>query len=168
MSASKLKNSIERIAGSILSGKLLNPVNNLSCPCSICNKNCLKNQKAIQCDNCDKWCHIGCDGTSDEEYSFYQTTNDNPDIKWFCLHCTIQANHQNFPFTLCNTSDLFKIHSSDTMAFCKNLPSLEIIHETSSFYKYSLPDVDELDAPTLLTSKYHSAQDFQNLKIEKN
>ena len=168
MSTAKLKNTIDRISGSILSGKMLNPLNNLSCPCSICNKNCLKNQKAIQCDKCDKWCHIRCDGTSDEEYSFYQTTNDKPDIKWFCLYCTIKTNHQNFPFTLCDKSDLFKINSSDTMDFCKNLPSLEIIHETSSFYKYSLPDVDELDAPTLLTSKYHSAQDFQNLKVEKN
>ena len=164
----KLKNTIERIAGSILAGKMLNPQNNLSWPCSICNKNCLKNQKAIQCDMCDKWCHIGCDGTSDDKYKFYQTTNDNPEIKWFCLYCTIKSNHQKFPFTLCDTSDLLNINVSDTMEFCKNLPSLEIIHETSSFYKYSLPDVDELDVPTLLTSKYHSVNEFQKLKIEKN
>ena len=54
------------------------------------------------------------------------------------------------------------------MDFCKYLPSLEIVHETSSYYKYSLPDVNELDVPTLLTSKYHSVSDFQQLKIEKN
>ena len=149
MAAIKMKNTMERIAGSILSGKMLNPVNNLSCPCSICNKNCLKNQKAIQCDICDKWCHISCDGTSVEDYQFYQTTNDNPEIEWFCLYCKKTTNHQNLPFTLCETSDLLKINACDTMDFCKNLPSLEIIHETSSFYKYSLPDVDELDMPTL-------------------
>ena len=75
----KIENTIDRIAGSILSGKTLNPPNNLKCPCSICNKNCLDNQAAIQCDKCDKWCHISCDGTSLKDYHFYQTTNDNPD-----------------------------------------------------------------------------------------
>ena len=80
----------------------------------------------------------------------------------------MEYNHLHIPFTLCETSDLININTCDTMAFCKNLPSLEIIHETSSYYKYSLPDVNELDVPMLLTSKYHSVNDFQQLKIEKN
>ena len=63
----RLQNTMERIAGSIISGKVLNPPNRLKWPCSICNKNCLKNQAAIQCDKCDKWCHIKCDGTSIEK-----------------------------------------------------------------------------------------------------
>ena len=140
----KLKNTMDRIAGSILAGNSLNPPNNLKSPCCICNKNCLNNQSCIQCDRCDKWSHIKCDGTSLKDYNYYKTTNDSPDIKWFCLYCTIEQNHQHIPFTLCDTSDLVNINISDTMDFCKNLPSLEIIHETSSFYKYSLPDVDEL------------------------
>ena len=164
----KLKNTIDRITGSILSGKVLNPPNNLKWPCSICNKNCLSNQKAIQCDACDKWCHISCDGTSTEDYHFYQTTNDTPEIQWFCLYCTIKSNHQNFPFTLSDSSELVNINMSDNMDFLKSLPSLEIVHETTSFHKYSLPDVEELDVPTLLTSKYHSVFDFQKLKIHKN
>ena len=167
-SSDKLKNTIVRIAGSILSGKVLNPPNNLRWPCSICNKNCLSNQQAIQCDSCDKWCHISCDGTSKEDYHFYQTTNENPEIKWFCLYCTVKTNYQNFPFTLSDSSELININMSDNMEFLKNLPSLEIIHETTSFQKYSLPDVDELDVPTLLNSKYHSVHDFQKLKVHKN
>ena len=90
----KLKNNIERIAGSLLSGKALNPPNNLKRPCVVCNKNCLDNQCAIQCDNCDKWCHRTCDNTSIEKYRYYETTNDEPDIKWFCLYCTMEYNHQ--------------------------------------------------------------------------
>ena len=43
----KLKKNIERIAGSILSGKALNPPNNLKHPCAIYNKNCLENQCTI-------------------------------------------------------------------------------------------------------------------------
>ena len=117
---------------------------------------------------CEKWCHITCDGTSLEDYRYYQTTNDTPDIKWYCLYCTIKVNHKIFPFTLSDTSELVNINKSNNMEFLKNLPSLEIVHETSSYHKYSLPDVDELDVPTLLTSKYHSVDDFQKLKIQKN
>ena len=73
-------------------------------------------------------------------------------------------NYQNIPFSLCGNSDLANTNASDNMEFCKNLPSLEVVHETTSFYKYSLPDVDELDVPTLLTSKYHSVNDFQKIK----
>ena len=78
----KLENTMDRIAGSILSGKELNPppAKKLKWPCSICNKNCIANQRAIQCDTCDKWCHATCDGMSVETYNYYQSTND--DIKW--------------------------------------------------------------------------------------
>ena len=75
--ASKLKlyNNIDRIVAAILLGKDLNPPNTrLSYPCSICNRNCLHN--SIQCDNCDKWCHIKCDGTNEEEYEYYCKTGD--------------------------------------------------------------------------------------------
>ena len=53
------------------------------------------------------------------------------------------------------------------MEFCKTIPSLEIIQESSSFEKYSLPDIDST-FPNLLTSKYHSVDEVQNLKIEKD
>ena len=32
----------------------------LKFPCSICNKNVLANQKALQCDICKTWTHIKC------------------------------------------------------------------------------------------------------------
>ena len=161
----KLDNNIERIAASILAGKELNPSNKLKFPCAICNKNCTKNQACIQCDECDKWCHIKCDGTSKEDYHFYQTTNDDSDIKWYCLLCTMRNRHENFPFTLTDASDLLKINNSDSMEFCKYLPGLEILHETSSYAKYSLPDPDSA-FPNLNTSKYHSVSQFQNLRTE--
>ena len=47
----------------------LSTPNNLKFPCSICNKNVLENQKAIQCDSCNMWCHIKCDGTPIETYN---------------------------------------------------------------------------------------------------
>ena len=70
----------------------------------------------------------------------------------------ITQKHGIIPFTLSDTDELVKINNSDTMEFCKTIPSLEIIQETSSYEKYSLPDIDST-FPNLLTSKYHSVEE---------
>ena len=81
-----LQNNIERISGAILADTNLNIPNNLKYPCSICNKNCLKNQLSILCDGCEKWCHLKCDGTTTvEQYKFLEETEGDPCIKWSLL-----------------------------------------------------------------------------------
>ena len=42
-------------------------------PCGICNKTVKKNHKAIQCDSCDLWVYIGCNGVSDMKYGHLKT-----------------------------------------------------------------------------------------------
>ena len=163
----KLQNTIDRIAGAILSGKDLNPppIRKIKFPCIICNKPVQNNQKAIECDTCHKWCHKNCDGRiTIQDYEFFQ---DNPDLEWHCLCCSLKEKHGTIPFSLCDTSELNKLNNSDTMAFCKTVPTLEIIQETSSYEKYSLPDIDST-FPNLMTSKYHSVSEVQNMRIENN
>ena len=72
----------------------------------------------------------------------------------------------HIPFFHCNVSDLVNLNNSDNMDLCKFLPSLEVVHQTSSFSKYNLPDVD--DIPILTTSKYHSAAEFHRLTKQSN
>ena len=62
-------------------------VSNKKFPCSICNKNVLSNQKAIQCDSCYLWCHIKCDGTSAEIYDKLMSSDETD--SWHCLLCKI-------------------------------------------------------------------------------
>ena len=64
---SKVNVICERITESICTGTELNQPNNLSWPCVICNKNVTSSMKAMQCDACNKWCHIKCDCMSAEE-----------------------------------------------------------------------------------------------------
>ena len=163
----KLQNTLDRIAGAILSGNNLNPppTRNIKWPCIICNRPVQANQKAIECDTCQKWCHLNCDGRSTPED--YENFQNDPNFEWQCLYCTLKEKHDIFPFTLCDTNELNKINNSDTMEFCQSIPSLEVIQETSSYEKYSLPDVDSA-FPNLLTSKYHSVHEVQNLRIEKD
>ena len=62
--------------------------------------------KGLQCDTCDKWCHIRCDNMSNEEYEYYQTTIEDESIKWHCLYCTMKFNHEHFAFSLIDHSEL--------------------------------------------------------------
>ena len=151
----KLKNNIERIIEALVLGKDLNPPNRLSWPCSVCNRNCLRN--SINCDKCFRWCHIVCDGTSTEQYRKYESPQHT--AAWYCLPCTVQFHYENIPFTACSLSELVNINNSDTLEFCHFLPSLEVVHESSSLAKYSLPDPD-FDLPNLVNSKYHSINYF--------
>ena len=166
----KLQNTIDRIAGAILAGINLNPppTRKIKWPCIICNRPVNSNQKAIECDTCHKWCHMNCDGRlTIKDYEFYENNQNNPEVEWHCLYCNLKEKHDIFPFMLSDTAELMKINNCDTMEFCKTIPSLEIIQETSSFEKYSIPDIDST-FPNLLTSKYHSVDEVQNLKVEKD
>lgn len=46
----------------------LNPAPNMRYPCGVCNKLAKRNQKGIQCDNCDLWYHTKCCSVSDKMY----------------------------------------------------------------------------------------------------
>ena len=121
----------------------VNSLNNLKFPCSICNKNVLNNQKAIQCDSCDLWCHIKCNGT--------------------CLLCKVKANHKNFPFTLCDDIEIQNINNSNSLRFCEFLSRFEVVSEVSKFSNITCNEID-YNLPVRTTCKYYSANEFLNLK----
>ena len=37
-------------------------------PCALCTKGCRKNQRAVQCDECDRWFHAKCINMNHREY----------------------------------------------------------------------------------------------------
>ena len=94
--------------------KNLKTSNNLKFPCSICNKKQYNNQKAIQCDSCNLWCHIKCDGTSIVTYNKLMLSDEDDD-SWHCLLCKVKCNHYNFPFTLCDDTEILNLHNSNSM-----------------------------------------------------
>lgn len=71
----------------LLSGDIqLNP-GPVQFPCSVCQKAVAKNHRALQCDSCDTWTHIKCDGITPKEYKLYQN-HTNPSYN--CPTCTLQ------------------------------------------------------------------------------
>ena len=162
----------ERIIDAISTETELNIKNNLQWPCSICNKNVTARMKGLQCDTCDKWCHLRCDHISEKEYE-YQCTN-NDESTWNCLYCTMKFNHEHFAFSLIDCSEIEKINNSDSMSFCSFLPSLERIAETEQFMAYDLKHEDEdtndleQSISTLLDTKYYSVNAFQKLNNQNS
>ena len=74
-------------------------------PCGICNKTVKNNRKAVQCDSCGLWIHIGCNDILDAEYEHLKTDDD----LWYCLVCVLKYNLDNVPFTRCANSELTNI-----------------------------------------------------------
>ena len=155
----RLQLTYDRISEALHDNHALNPVNTLSWPCSICNKNVLQNQKAIHCDTCSKWCHIKCDGTSPEFYDYLQTMDE---FEWHCLPCVMERNHEIIPFSLCSNSEIDKVNQSDSMKFCNVLPNQDIISFSRNLTNLSQKDFDQ-NLPELLESDYYSVHRFQNL-----
>ena len=62
------------------------PVRN---PCSVCTKPVASIHRAVQCDSCQKWCHIGnkCGNVNAQEYQ--RMVNSTQDFQWECSPCLI-------------------------------------------------------------------------------
>eukprot|EP00794_Sanderia_malayensis_P000634 gene634-1302_t len=60
----------------------------VKCPCCICGRAVAKHHRAIQCDSCDKWCHIGerCGKVKLIDYQKFMADEIN-NLKWYCPHC---------------------------------------------------------------------------------
>lgn len=56
-------------------------------PCGVCDKPVKRNQKGIQCDNCDKWYHNKCCHIDDTIYN----TLANSSCSWICCNCGLPS-----------------------------------------------------------------------------
>jgi hypothetical protein len=63
----------------VLSGDIeLNP-GPVTNPCSVCERSVASKHRAIQCDSCEKWCHIG---------TKYRDLISQENFDWICPVCT--------------------------------------------------------------------------------
>ena len=152
---------VDKIVDSILNGKPRSN-QNINYPCSICNKSVNQNQMAIQCDSCDLWVHIKCNGTSSTEYEQLKIETD----PWFCLVCNVNCNLINVPFTICDNFELLNINNAKSMHFLESLPSVDIINETLQFSNLSTTDIND-ELPYRTSCKYYSVNEFEHLNINK-
>ena len=84
-------------------------------PCVVCSKAVASNHRAIICDDCGKWCHIGpkCGKVKIKDYNEYIGKDD---LKWICPKCRNQENEAN-------EEDMF-----DTLNGLMNFKGLKVAH----------------------------------------
>ena len=134
----------------------------LKYPCSICKNSVMNNQKAIECDSCKLWAHIKCDGTSSDTYRQMMEDVSNSDTPWYCLVCRIRINHNHFPFTLSDNTELNNIVKADSLRMAELFPSFEVLTEISNFSNLNAIDIDS-NISTNVNCNYYAVDEFHKL-----
>ena len=93
-------------------------------PCSVCDKNCLVNQDAIYCTQCELWVDRKCNGTSKQEYA--KLSNEADDAPFQCLLCIMKENSEIVPFFFLDTHELLDLNGIDLPSQLKLLGSYEL------------------------------------------
>ena len=73
-------------------------------PCVLCAKGCRANQKAVQCDDCDRWFHAKCMNMNHREYLDVSNSTAN----WCCTDCLFPG-----PFSPTNSDCNMKTTASN-------------------------------------------------------
>ena len=86
---------------------------------------------------------------------------------WHCLVCKVKANHNTFPFTLCDDIEIQNINNSNSIRYCESLPAFEVVNEVSKFSNQSNNEVD-YNLPARSTCKYYTVNEFQKVNMTNN
>ena len=126
----------------------------------MCSKNVNKNQKAIQCNQCDFWFHASCNGISKKEYESFVQEDDS--VPWYCLPCQILNWAEIFPFGLLTQSELLELYGVDLPSQLTSLPQLETYSRLENLPHLNDFDLDENLVHTI-NSKYHKISELSRM-----
>ena len=84
----------------------LNPGPNPVFLCGSCKLEILDTDPALECDNCQRWHHISCEGVGANSYN--RLVNLDVSFSWLCSHCdTINISTLSSPDNTLNTSNTY-------------------------------------------------------------
>ena len=131
-------------------------------PCSVCEKNVNKNQKAIQCSQCQLWSHASCNGIGKSEYKNLMDEDD--DVPWHCIPCLVLENSRIFPFGFLSKTELCDLMGVDLPSQLDLLPSFEIASKLTNLPSLNSCDLDENLVQTI-NSSYHKIGDLPKVTV---
>ena len=109
-------------------------------PCAICSKGCRSNQRAIQCDGCDKWHHAKCLNMGVDEYYSLAT---NESSTWMCFTCLFPG-IDCLDDSYCNTTTQQRSDNNDFHSDVRMLRGFKIAHLNVNRLVNKLDHVKEL------------------------
>ena len=81
--------------------------------CGDCGKVVSRGQKALQCDVCHFWHHIGCEKVCQDVYQFLCEHNEEAGLRWLCRKC--QTTYQTVMNSICRLEKAHQ-HLEDKVA----------------------------------------------------
>ena len=97
-------------------------------PCGTCKRSVNRNHRAVMCDACDLWYHIGCVGISHCEYFRYLSLSD---FNWICqCACSVNYYAMKFCHWICdmkNKCDIPPQFDDDVMEVIGHVPAYESV-----------------------------------------
>ena len=138
-------------------------------PCGVCSRPVAHNHKAIVCDICQKWIHLGCNKFDDKDDKFFQD-DVNFDEQFFCLNCVAdniafsRLNNNEFEVSVkkgvINSDDIdTNFIQSDYHRHVFDQLNMEINNNAFDFQANN-DDIDNNIVPAI-DCKYYSIDDFR-------
>ena len=121
----------------------------INIPCGLCGKSVNSNHKAVQCDICNFWIHIKCNGLTANDYESLKLSDD----PWFCNNCTNEA----LPFSIKVSPLVFNksLSSAEVKTFLNKLSSVEIDNSAQH----------QMDG---VNCKYYDVEEFSALDVNNS
>ena len=101
--------------------------------CGVCRKNVNINHRAVQCDQCNNWVHIKCNGITPKDYESLK--NEDQNRPWTCLTCAVLQTAEIFPFGLIGNDISLTMNGLDNLCCINNIPNYHPLHNLNSFVK---------------------------------
>ena len=130
-------------------------------PCSICDKNCNKNQDATYCTSCSQWVHRKCNCTSKTEYK--KLSDEPDDVPFRCMLCVMKENSEIFPHFFLDKSQLLELNGIDLPSQLTFLESYDIKSRLMNMPNLHDFDMDE-NLIHKVNSHYYDIIDFSRIK----
>ena len=163
----KLTNIISRAIINIKNSESNHPPmakKNYKNPCSLCHKQVRENRKGIQCNNCEIWIHVTCNGTTDKDYQQLRLEAD--DVPWSCISCIIKQRAEIFLFGFLSKLELRNLNGVDLLSFLSTLPSYDTQSKLTKMTNLGDFEIDENFVQSM-NSKYLNVRDLPKLSINK-
>lgn len=142
--------------------------------CSICSRTVASNHRAIECDNCLKWCHVKCGSVTPREY---QQMVNLENLFWLCPKCMVLQQSSDYNEEYLEDGDFASVsEQGDYPFFVLNQQlgdrNLKIAHLNINGLLNKLPEVqnilDQASFDILGISETHLREDIPDEWITIN
>ena len=132
--------------------------------CSICQKKVRENAKAVLCDICEKWVHIGCNYVSKQSYEFFEKSDDSETFYCSsCLNVVIPfGNESDQTFSQTNVIGLNNESDLENLSVFINKNEQKLINQISNLI---LENADP-DSQNANFCSYYNIDNFCNKKFD--